>query len=105
IVAVVPPTICLGAEQRSRLSIEDAGEVVRQLLPDYCGVRGKGCSFATEPRAICPFEMYIGLPSQLAQASGLTGVWIGLDERKRPIAIASHKKYGAAICANLKQAI
>ena len=90
------------------LTKSDVVKVVAALFPEYCGSRGDRCGYAYmssgERRSVCPFELWISMP-EVAQVVGWPkGVWVGLDERKRPIAMASHKKYGDNFCADREQA-
>jgi hypothetical protein len=101
---VVLSTTAAADASRQHLSANEAAEIGRKLFPEQCGGRKSRCVFARNPRGSCPFEMFISLPNEIAEESGPKAVWVGLDERKRPIVVASHSKYGTRICAELKQA-
>ncbi|APV48328.1 hypothetical protein BWI17_00690 [Betaproteobacteria bacterium GR16-43] len=101
VLGALSPCAMAGAK---RMSIEEAQKVVAALFPDYCGESGRSCSFSIEPRATCPFELFVATPAQVRETWGIGAIWVGLDERKRPIAFASHKKYGDRLCASFQRA-
>ena len=83
------------------LTDRDVKAVAAKLLPDFCGADGGYCGYAFSDRSeVCPFELWITLPTWHQEAGWPKSLWVGLDERKHPIAMASHKKYGDAACAN-----
>jgi hypothetical protein len=80
------------AEPRARFSIDDAMRVAGELFPDLCGSRGRRCSITIDARADCPSEILIRFPDRLTSFANPRAVWVALDDRGRPIAIASRKQ-------------
>ena len=97
---------------RRELVQSEVAKIGGTLFPEHCGPRGDRCGYGYisryspgEPRrSVCPFELWISMPETAQVVGWPNGLWVGLDERKRPIAIASHKKYGDSFCANRQQA-
>ena len=85
------------------LTQSDVVKVIADLFPEYCG-RGDRCGYhfktSGEGQSVCPFELWIEMSEAARIAGWPRWVWVGLDERKQPIAVASHKKYGGNLCAD-----
>jgi hypothetical protein len=85
------------AEPKARISIDRAIRMAGELFPDICGTRGRMCTVAIDARANCPSEIFIVFPDELKSSPLPHVVWVALDERGQPIAIASRKQ---EICGN-----
>ena len=101
VVAILSSLPCQAAEASKELENSDVLKIGAKLFPDYCGESGERCGYGYGGRSgSCPFEMWIAMPDMAQLVGWPKTIWVGLDEGKRPIALASHKKHGDTYCAN-----
>ena len=96
------------AAPRRELTPSDVAKIGALLFPEHCGSRGNRCGYgymsSGDRRSVCPFELWISMPDNARIVGFPKTMWVGLDERKRPIAMASHKTFGDNVCADREQA-
>lgn len=94
------------ASGSDRLTRADAHAVGAAILPEQCGTRGERCGYAYSDRASspCAFDVFIQPPTATAVEGQPKVIWVGLDHRRRIVAIGSHAKFGRKLCLNDKSA-
>jgi hypothetical protein len=101
LIAIVSGALAQGGTKSPRLTSKDPAKIGAELFPDLCGPKGDRCGYAYSDRAqtSCPMEMWLSFP-EVVEGFQPRGIWIGLDRRKRPVAMSSHVKHGESLCAD-----
>jgi hypothetical protein len=101
VIGFVTGTLAHSETRSMRLTSKDVAKIGAELFPDLCGPKGDWCGYAYSDRAqtSCPLEMWLSFPQDV-EGPQPTGIWIGLDRRKRPVAMSSHVRHGQALCVD-----